>query len=77
VVRWLAPLCKWTFEIAYGVDAEEVALNNFKKVYQSKPVLMIDSTTAYSDPSDPRLVAQVCSFLSSTLPTSDEVAGAQ
>lgn len=74
MLRWMSPLCKWTFELAYGVDVEEVAVTNFKKLFQTRPVLMIDPASGIADPADPRTAEQVISFLSWAAPGSGAVA---
>ena len=74
-VAWLTPLCKWTFEISYGVDMDDVALSNFKKLFDSRPVLMIDTAGAYADPSDPWTIGQIRSFLTEVLPSDSMLAG--
>jgi pimeloyl-ACP methyl ester carboxylesterase len=66
-VGWIGPLCKWTFELAYGVDAEEVSLTNFRKLFESRRVLMLDPGRAYADVSDPRTIEQIKVFLSAAL----------
>jgi pimeloyl-ACP methyl ester carboxylesterase len=76
-LRWLAPLCKWTFELSYGVNAEDLALSNFKKLFNSRPVLLIDDTTGYADPSDPKTIEQVKVFLGASLAKKDAVAGVE
>jgi pimeloyl-ACP methyl ester carboxylesterase len=42
---WLAfvrPFCKWTFEIAYKVDGDDIDLSRFAELMKQKPVLMFD-----------------------------------
>ena len=42
---WLAfvrPFCKWTFEIAYKVDGDDLDLSRFSELMKQKPVLMFD-----------------------------------
>jgi pimeloyl-ACP methyl ester carboxylesterase len=41
-LSWVRPLCKWTFEIAYKVDAEEMELVRFGDMMKRKHVLMLD-----------------------------------
>jgi alpha-beta hydrolase superfamily lysophospholipase len=74
---WLAPLCKWTFEIAYSIDAEEVDLANFKKLLDTRKVLMVDNVSPHPDPADPKTVEQIKTFLTAVFPAKTEsVAGA-
>jgi pimeloyl-ACP methyl ester carboxylesterase len=77
LVRWLAPLCKWTFEIAYGVDAEDLEIKNFSNLRDTRQVLLVESTSAHPDPSDSRMVNQIMTFLSSSMTTNGAVAGAK
>jgi pimeloyl-ACP methyl ester carboxylesterase len=67
-LSWLSPLCKWTFEISYGVDAEDLELTNFVRVFDTRPVLLVDATGSHADPSDARIIEQVKSFLVASLP---------
>lgn len=41
-LAWVRPLCKYTFEIAYKVDAEDVDLARFSELMARKPVLLLD-----------------------------------
>lgn len=74
-LSWLAPLCKWTFEMSYGVDIDELDMDNFKRLFDSRPVLMPDIAATYPDPSDPRSIEQMKSFLNSSMPAKDGLAG--
>jgi pimeloyl-ACP methyl ester carboxylesterase len=42
-LRWMQPLCKWTFELAYRVDAEDMVVDNFPAVVRGRPSLRIDT----------------------------------
>jgi len=42
-LRWMQPLTKWTFELSYGVDAEDIDLGRFPEVVRSRPCLQLDS----------------------------------
>jgi pimeloyl-ACP methyl ester carboxylesterase len=64
-VGWLAPLCKWTFELSYGVNAEDIELRNFKRLFDSKQVLMLDDT----DPFGTKTISQSKAFLASAMKT--------
>lgn len=39
-LSFLNPLCKWTFEMAYSVDVEELDLKRFAKLIETRPVLI-------------------------------------
>jgi pimeloyl-ACP methyl ester carboxylesterase len=41
-LAWVRPMCKWTFEIAYKVDAEDVNLSRFADLMNSRPVFLMD-----------------------------------
>jgi hypothetical protein len=38
-LEWMAPLCKWTFEMAYQVDIDELELHNFEAILSQKETL--------------------------------------
>jgi len=42
-LRWMQPLCKLTFEMAYRVDAEDMDINRFPDVVKSRPCLQLAS----------------------------------
>jgi pimeloyl-ACP methyl ester carboxylesterase len=62
-IGWLTPLCKWTFELAYEVNADDVKLHNFKKLFNSRRVLMFSNVDPFSE----RTIAQSKSFLDSAM----------
>lgn len=43
-LRWMQPLCKWTFELYYSVDAEDINVEQFANVVRSRPCLRLEST---------------------------------
>lgn len=63
LLSWLSPLCKWTFEISYGVDAEDMELRNFRGLLSSRPVLMVNSGPVHLDSSDEKMIEQIRKFL--------------
>ncbi len=67
LLTWLKPLCKWTFEISYGVDMEDIELKNFSDVFSSRPVLMVDSSESHGAAADSRAIQQIATFLSASL----------
>ena len=77
LVRWLSPLCKWTFEIAYGVDAEDLEVKNFSKLRESRQVLLVDAPAIHADPSDARVADQIMTFLRISMAGGASVAGAK
>jgi pimeloyl-ACP methyl ester carboxylesterase len=60
---WVRPFCKWAFEIAYKVDADDMNLNRFAGLMQSKPVLMLDEQGQPTATVSPERVKQVTQFL--------------
>ena len=40
-LQWMQPICKWAFELSYRVDAEELALDAYKKTLENRPVLLL------------------------------------
>lgn len=63
LLGWLSPLCKWTFEISYGVDAEDMEMRNFRGLLSTRPVLMVNSSAAHLDSSDEKMIDQIKKFL--------------
>jgi pimeloyl-ACP methyl ester carboxylesterase len=76
-MKWIAPLCKWTFELAYKVDVDDVSFDNLAKVFKSRPVLLLDPKDPYADPTEPKTVEQVKTYLVSVLGPKDPVARAK
>jgi hypothetical protein len=64
---WLRPLCKWTFEIAYRVDADDLEWETFKDVLGNRAVLIIGDDGKGTDVSAERNVRQIKQFLMSTV----------
>jgi pimeloyl-ACP methyl ester carboxylesterase len=62
-VGWMAPLCKWTFEVAYGVNADDIEMRHFKSLFDSKTVLMLDETDPFGD----KTISQSKTFLASAM----------
>ncbi len=62
-LRWMLPMCKWAFEIAFGVDAEDVEISRFQKLMSTHPVLMLDHRGAGTGVLGPHQIAQVEAFL--------------
>lgn len=64
--RWMSPLCKWTFELSYSVDAEDLDLSIHRRWLSSRHVLMFDDLTSGSCLGG-RGVRQVREFLATSL----------
>jgi pimeloyl-ACP methyl ester carboxylesterase len=62
-LRWMQPLCKWTFELGYRVDAEEMQIDRFPEVTRNRPSLVMDSKGDGSFLSNPKTIDQVRVFL--------------
>lgn len=77
MLSWMAPLCKWTFEMSYGVDIDELSALNFKRLFDTRPVLMIDSGRSYADLAEANNIERIRSFLESSIPKRDGVARVQ
>jgi pimeloyl-ACP methyl ester carboxylesterase len=45
-LAWMRPMCKWTFDFAYNVDADDVSLKHLQPVLSAKPSLMLDNRDA-------------------------------
>jgi dienelactone hydrolase len=43
-LAWVRPMCKWAFEMAYKVNAEDVNLSRFAAVMRDRPALVFDET---------------------------------
>jgi hypothetical protein len=76
-MRWIAPLCKWTFEIAYKVDVDDASMDNFTRLFQTCHVLLLNPKDAYADPTDRKTVEQVKAYLVSVIGPKDPVATAK
>jgi pimeloyl-ACP methyl ester carboxylesterase len=67
-LTWVRPFCKWAFEIAYKVDADDVNVSRFAGVMRSKPVLMLDEPAeAAALEMTPTRVKQVVQYLRKNL----------
>jgi pimeloyl-ACP methyl ester carboxylesterase len=62
-LRWIRPLCKWTFEIAYEVDGAELSLDRYAKTMGERPVLMLQGNASCEDFSSVTKVAHIREFL--------------
>jgi pimeloyl-ACP methyl ester carboxylesterase len=73
-LRWMHSLCKWGFEISYGLDGEEISVERLSREFQTRPVLLFDA----DNPGclDPRKITQVVDFLRQSLAEPAEAANA-
>ena len=58
----------------YHMNIEDVDISNFKELFGSRPVLLMDSAGELPDPSNPHTSEQIRSFLAKNLPTQDDLA---
>jgi alpha-beta hydrolase superfamily lysophospholipase len=63
-LRWLHPMCKWTFEIGYEVDAEELNAARHAALLKTRSVLMLHGNAAAEDFGTKEQVEQIRYFLS-------------
>lgn len=74
--RWLAfldPLCKWTFELAYQVDIDELSLSRYSKLTAERPVLITQAGPIAQ--LGTKHTREICAFLDSKIPTTIVSAG--
>jgi pimeloyl-ACP methyl ester carboxylesterase len=62
-LAWMRSLCKWTFEIGYQLDADDVDWSEFDRVRDSRPVLVLGGDGGHTDFSRPRHIDEIRSFL--------------
>jgi pimeloyl-ACP methyl ester carboxylesterase len=67
-LRSLRPLCKWAFELAYRVDADDLELPRHDKTMTSRPMLMFSSSNSTADSLHPRGQQQIRAFLEKAVP---------
>ena len=66
-LAWMRPMCKWAFDLTYGVHAEDVDLRGFRAVMETRPCLMLDNGTAGAAGLKRHTVEQIAGFLRSHL----------
>lgn len=75
-LRWMTPLCKWGFEIAYRVDTKNMSGDHYEETLKTRSVLMLDGERTKLNAVEPQGQTQVLGFLTSRLlPSDDAVAG--
>jgi pimeloyl-ACP methyl ester carboxylesterase len=62
-LQFVKPLCKYAFELAYKVDAEEVNLNRFLDVLKTRHAFVLDDETETVSCTKPVRTRQVVDFL--------------
>jgi pimeloyl-ACP methyl ester carboxylesterase len=63
LLRWMRPMCRWTFQIVYQVDIADVGWQQYEQVRQSRPVLVLGEEGGQTDFSRPKNIEQIRSFL--------------
>lgn len=71
-LAWMHPLCKWTFEIAYHADTDELKFSRFRELMKTRAVFMVDGDSSSSACVRPATVKQIEYFLTRQLHVSDE-----
>ncbi|MGH7214175.1 MAG: alpha/beta hydrolase [Tepidisphaeraceae bacterium] len=66
-LRWMQPLCEWTFELAYRVDADDLNLHRYTSLMETRPVLMLDGRCISGGQADPNKLEQIRMFLDAHL----------
>jgi pimeloyl-ACP methyl ester carboxylesterase len=67
LLKWMQPLCKWTFELGYRVDAEEMQIDRFPEVTKFRPSLSLQSNGDSKFMTNPKTIEQVRTFLCDNL----------
>ncbi|MBC8107450.1 MAG: alpha/beta hydrolase [Anaerolineae bacterium] len=62
-LRWLRPMCKWTFEISYEVDAEELNASRHATLLKTRSVLMLPGDATSENFATKEQVEQIRHFL--------------
>jgi pimeloyl-ACP methyl ester carboxylesterase len=62
-LSWVRPMCKWTFELAYKVDADDVDITHFYDAMRRRPVLMLDDSGEMLSSVKPVRTKQIVDFL--------------
>jgi pimeloyl-ACP methyl ester carboxylesterase len=75
-LSWIRPMCKWAFEIAYKVDAEDVNLTRFADMMKARHVLMLDEEGEVVSSVRPVRTRQTVEFLKKYLVARNGAVGA-
>jgi pimeloyl-ACP methyl ester carboxylesterase len=67
MLKWMQPLCKWTFQLGYRVDAAEMEIDRFPEVTKFRPSLTIQSAGEGKFLSKPSTIETVRTFMSDNL----------
>lgn len=70
-LRWMRPLCKWTFELSYRVDGDDLAFDQYSQLLVSKPSLIFHDGAEHIRFLDPSTIDQVRAFCRRHLHTAE------
>jgi len=63
LLQWMQPLCKWTFQLGYRVDAAEMEIDRFPEVTKFRPSLTLQSAGEAKFLSKPSTIEVIRTFL--------------
>ena len=69
-LKWTEPICRWTFELMYGVNSDDLDYQRTSAILKSKPSLVFDNTSAYTL-SERANLARIRTFCRQNLHTQD------
>jgi pimeloyl-ACP methyl ester carboxylesterase len=69
---FMSPLCRWTFELAYSVDMNDLELSKYEKLAATRPVL-IDRSESLAE-FGAQHTKDICEFLDAKLPATTTAA---
>ena len=67
MLKWMQPLCKWTFQLGYRVDAAEMEIDRFPEVTKFRPSLTLQSNGEAKFLSKQKTIEQIRTFLCDNL----------
>jgi len=74
-LKWLDPLCKWTFELSYKVDVNDLSTDHLAKALEGKSVMTLRTTSANAAGTlSRRSIQQVTAYLADKLAPGAKVA---
>jgi len=76
-LKWMQPLCKWGFEMAYCVDADDLEMHRFDGVINSRPVLMLADPAGAGSVTMPTIITGVRDFLRKNVKVGQATASAR
>lgn len=67
VLRWMAPLCKWAFELGYHLNLDDLDLSRHDRVLSSRPILLTRDARPAGGLFDQGYAGQIRAFLLANL----------